>query len=313
MIAGSTDGCAIGVDIGGTKIAFALVDRMGRVLDMHQTPTNAAKGSQAVVEAAAAGVRLLRGRAAAPVLGVGVGVPGFVDREQGIVRDAVNLGWQEMPLGPALKAATGLPVWVQNDVNALLEGELRFGAAQGCGNVALAAVGTGLGGALAVDGVVVSGAGGAAGEIGHMAIMPPRRQCRCGHYGCIEAYLSGVGLAGGVAEHAHEFPRSPLAVEGRASARAVVDAARAGDPLAQAAIADALDAWQAVVVVFAMLLNPERIVIGGGLGQALASQLLAAGEQALAERVLPVARKGLTFALAQVESPAVGAAAAVFA
>ncbi len=218
----ATDGCAIGVDIGGTKIAFALVNRDGRVLDKYQLPTNAAKGSKAVVDAVAAGVQLLKRRSAAPVLGVGVGVPGFVDREQGIVRDAVNLGWREMPLGRELKAATGLSVTVQNDVNALLEGELRFGAAQGCKTVALAAVGTGLGGALAVDGVVVNGATGSAGEIGHMAIMPPRRQCRCGLYGCVEAYLSGVGLGNGIAEHAHEYPgqsaggRSPaLGARGR--------------------------------------------------------------------------------------------------
>lgn len=309
----AANGCAIGVDIGGTKIAFALVDREGRVLDMHQSPTNAAQGPQAVIEAAAAGVRLLQQRAAGPVLGVGAGVPGFVDREQGIVRNAVNLGWQEMPLARELQAATGLPAVVQNDVNALLEGELRFGAARGCDTVALAAVGTGLGGALAAGGRVVNGATGSAGEIGHMAIMPPRRQCRCGLYGCIEAYLSGVGLSNGIAEHTHEFPRSPLADGGRHSARAVVEAARLGDPLAQAAIDDAMEAWQMVVVVFAMLLNPERIVIGGGLGAGLAPQLVAVGEQALAGRVLGVARQGLTFALAQVESPAVGAAAAVFA
>jgi glucokinase len=306
-------GGAIGVDIGGTKIAFALVDHAGRVLDMHQSPTNAAKGPRAVVDAAAAGVRLLKRRATMPVLGVGVGVPGFVDREQGIVRNAVNLGWQEMPLARELGAAVGLPVIVQNDVNALLEGELRFGAAQGCQNVALAAVGTGLGGALAVEGRVVSGAGGSAGEIGHMAIMPPRRQCRCGLFGCLEAYLSGVGLGNGVREHAGAFPGSPLADGERHSARAIVEAAKARDPLALAALDDALEAWEAVVVVFAMLLNPERIVIGGGLGQALAPQLIAAGQKALLNRVLHVASQELAFAVAQVESPAVGAAAAVFA
>lgn len=309
----AADDCAIGVDIGGTKIAFALVNREGRVLDMHQSPTNAAQGPQAVIEAAAVGVRLLQQRAAAPVLGIGAGVPGFVDREQGIVRNAVNLGWREIPLARDLQAATGLPTVVQNDVNALLEGELHFGAARGCGVVALAAVGTGLGGALAVDGRVINGATGAAGEIGHTAIMPSRRLCRCGLHGCIEAYLSGVGLGNGVAEHAHEFPHSPLADGARHSARDVVEAAQLGDPLAQAAIVDALEAWQTVVVMLAMLLNPERIVISGSLGMALAPQLVAAGEQALVERVLSVASQKLTFALAQVESPAVGAAAAAFA
>lgn len=307
----SAPNLAIGVDIGGTKIAFALVDRAGQALATHQLPTDAAQGPDAVVRAAAAGVSLLRERADRPIAGVGVGVPGFVDREQGIVRDAVNLGWSEMPLGPRLEAATGLPVRVQNDVNALLEGELRFGAARGCQTAALAAIGTGVGGALAVEGRVVNGAFGSAGEIGHTAIMPSRRLCRCGLRGCIEAYLAGVGLVAGVAEHSAEFPNSPLAA-GEPSAREIVAAARAGDPLAGAAIADALEAWQAAVVVFAMLLNPERIVIGGGLGLALAPQLLDAGAQALAERVLPVAKR-VTFALAEVESPAIGAAAAAFA
>jgi glucokinase len=302
---------AIGVDIGGTKIAFALVDRNGHTLDTHQLPTDADKGSAAVVDAAAAGVRMLQDRAPGPVAGVGVGVPGFVDGEAGIVRNAVNLGWDEMPLGPRLSDATGLPVRVQNDVNAILEGELRFGAARGCQTVALAAIGTGIGGALAVEGRVVNGAFGSAGEIGHTTIMDPRRQCRCGLRGCIEAYLSGVGLVGGVLEHAPEFPSSRLATF-EPTARDVVAAANEGDPLALAAIGDALDAWQATVAVFAMLLNPERIVIGGGLGQALGPRLIAAGRQALETRVLPVAR-GLTFALADVKSPAVGAAAAVFA
>ena len=302
---------AIGVDIGGTKIAFALVDRAGRALDRHQLPTDADKGPDAVVAAAAAGVRLLRDRAPGPVAGVGVGVPGFVDSEHGIARYAVNLGWEEMPLGSRLSQATDLPVRVQNDVNALLEGELRFGAARGCRTVALAAIGTGIGGALAVEGKVVNGAFGSAGEIGHTAIMDPRRRCRCGLHGCIEAYLSGVGLVGGVLEHAPEFPSSRLATF-EPTARDVVEAADAGDPLALAAIADALDAWQATVAVLAMILNPERIVIAGGLGHALGSRLLAAGQSALETRVLPVAR-GLTFALAEVESPAVGAAAAAFA
>jgi glucokinase len=302
---------AIGVDIGGTKIAFALVDRAGRALDTTQLPTDADKGPDAVVAAAAAGVRHLRERAPGPVAGVGVGVPGFVDGDAGVVRNAVNLGWDEMPLGPRLSEAVGLPVRVQNDVNAILEGELRFGAARGCQTVALAAIGTGIGGALAVEGKVVNGAFGSAGEIGHTAIMDPRRRCRCGLHGCIEAYLSGVGLVGGVFEHAPEYPSSRLATF-EPTARDIVTAADDGDPLALAAIADALDAWQATVAVFAMLLNPERIVIGGGLGHALAPRLLTAGKQALDTRVLPVAR-GLTFALAEVESPAVGAAAAAFA
>lgn len=302
---------AIGVDIGGTKIAFALVDRGGQALDTHQLPTNAAGGPDAVVEAAAAGVRLLRDRAPGPLAGVGVGVPGFVDADHGIVRNAVNLGWDEMPLGARLEAAAGLPVRVQNDVNAILDGELRFGSARGCRTVALAAIGTGVGGAFAVEGKVVSGAFGSAGEIGHTAIMSPRRQCRCGLYGCVEAYLSGVGLAGGVAEHRPEYPNSPLA-HGEPAAREIVAAAGAGDPLALAAIADAMEAWRAVVAVYAMVINPERIVIGGGLGHALAPRLLEAGRQALVERALPVAR-GLAFVLAEVESPAVGAAAAAFA
>ncbi|MFN8377531.1 MAG: ROK family protein [Anaerolineae bacterium] len=307
----STPEYAIGVDIGGTKIAFALVNRSGQALDTYQLPTNAANGPDAVVDAAAEGVRRLADRATGSVAGVGVGVPGFVDFEHGIVRNAVNLGWDEVPLGSRLSAATGLPVRVQNDVNAILDGELRFGSARGCRTVALAAIGTGVGGAFAVDGKVASGAFGSAGEIGHTAIMSPRRQCRCGLYGCVEAYLSGVGLTSGVAEHRAEFPASPLA-QGEPAARDIVAAADAGDPLALAVIADALEAWRAVVAVFAMVINPERIVIGGGLGHALAPRLLEAGQQALNERVLPVAR-GLTFVLAEVESPAVGAAAAAFA
>lgn len=302
---------AIGADIGGTKIAFALVDRAGRALDTYQLPTNAAGGPDAVVEAVAAGVRLLHGRAPGAIAGIGVGVPGSVDSERGIARDAVNLGWKEMPLASRLEAATGLPARVQNDVNAILNGELRFGSARGCRTVALAAIGTGIGGAFAVDGKVVDGATGSAGEIGHTAIMSPRRQCRCGLYGCVEAYLSGVGLAGGVAEHRAGFPDSPLA-QGEPTARAIVAAADAGDLLALAVLGDALEAWQAVVAIYAMILNPERIVIAGGLGRALAPRLLAAGQQALKERVLPFAA-GLTFALAEVESPAVGAAAAAFA
>jgi len=309
------DQLAIGVDIGGTKIAFALVNRRGEVLATHRLPTLPSEGAEAVFDRVAQGVHHLLAQADEPVAGIGIGCPGHIDPRIGVVYHATNLGWREVPLKAGVQARlpNSLPVWVLKDANAGALGEMYFGAAQGYNDFVYLALGTGLGGGAVVGGNLVEGGDFNGMEIGHMPFTPTGRRCACGMYGCPEMYVSGNGVLAGVREHLPEYPDSVLASLGdQLTTTAILDAAREGDQLALAVMDET--AWWlcSVMICHIGILNPSIFVIGGGLGHAAAEFLIPAAQKALRERTQGGVYAEVPMVLSQVTSSAVGAACQVW-
>lgn len=303
---------AIGVDLGGTKIAFAAVDRAGNILATHTEPTLSAEGADAVIGRIVRGIEQVRQDF--PVAGVGIGAPGPV--VDGVSLNAVNLGWRDLPLVEQVRARLGaevVPVWAENDVNAGAIGELVFGAARGARDFVYLAVGTGLGGGAVAAGRLINGAHGFAMEVGHMSIDPHGRLCNCGNHGCVEMYCSGKGLLAGAQAHLRAYPQSVLARSGDAiTTRAILEAARAGDALALRVIDEAADALGQTMAWSVMVLNPALLVIGGGLGIAAADLLSGRAEAAMHARLMPDLAGRFPVVRSQVESSALGAAALVW-
>jgi len=248
---------ALAFDIGGTHIKSAVLDGRGRIHAVRRTPTP--RGSGEVVATLVGLARLhagddpdLRPRS------VGVGVPGLVDEERGLVRYASNLGWQDVPLQRLLEDELGLPVAVRHDVRAAALAESRIGAAYGHASALVVAIGTGVSGALVIDGAPYSG-GGYAGEIGHAMADPQGESCPCGAIGCLETIASASSIA-----------RRYAAASGRAvrGAREVLEAAQRGDRYAAAVWAEAVTALAEAIARLVAAFAPHAVVVGGGLAQA---------------------------------------------
>lgn len=251
------------VDVGGTRVKAALVDRSGVEVVSLTQPTPAgldAPGALvAVVLAAVEGLRRRADRDGLPadVSACGVVVPGIVDDAAGIARWSANLGWRDLPVVDPLTTALGLPVALGHDVRAGLVAEARFGAAQGFSNVLFMPIGTGIAGALMLDGHVVV-AEGWSGELGHVQVLPDGPTCGCGARGCLEAVASASAI-----ERAYAVS-SGQRLGGDAIAALVADA----DPVAGAVWACAVDALARAVVMATTLTGVSRVLVGGGLARA---------------------------------------------
>ena len=237
----------VGIDLGGTNIAAGAMPTDGtREIAMRMVPTMAQEGADAVVGRIAAQVEEVieqtqreTGAARADFLGVGIGSPGPLDRARGVVIVTPNLGWRDFPLRDEVANRVGLPATLDNDANCATLGEWWCGAAKGGRNVVGLTIGTGIGGGLILDGRLYHGASDAAGEIGHTTIDSTGRRCKCGNYGCLEAYASGPAIAGRAREVLEGGEDSILAsmVDGdvtRITAQTVFDASKRGDAVALA-------------------------------------------------------------------------------
>jgi glucokinase len=272
------------IDFGGTKTAVALVDAQGRVLRRLRLDTPARPTpEQAVEHLGRAWEALVADVPAAdrPVR-VGLTVPGPADAGAGIVRRAFDWGWRDVPLGALLARRLGLPVRLDNDVNACCLAEMRFGVAAGVRDFVWLQLSTGVGGAIVCGGQLHPGAAGLAGEVGHMVLEEGGPPCACGHRGCLEALVSGPAIARRYAEACAGGATPPPA---GGDAQGVFRAAQAGDTRA-AAVLDgvARDLGRAVAFV-ANLLDPELVVLGGGVMESLHPWLPAIRRAAL-ERML---------------------------
>ncbi|GCB45191.1 hypothetical protein SNL152K_2481 [Streptomyces sp. NL15-2K] len=250
-----------GVDIGGTTTQVALCEEDLTVVDRVEVPTPAAEGGAAMVGAALDAVRLLLGRTSARLLGVGIGAAGVVDARAGRVLVASDSfrGWAGFAVTAAVEEALGVPAFLDNDVNAFLCGEAAAGAVAGEPHVLGMTLGTGVGGALWLDGVLYDGPHGAAGEIGHVPGFGDR-PCTCGGRGHLETEASGRAIAARYGE------RTGLSL----SAREVAEAAGASDPDAIAVYEAAGAAVARAILVTAGLLDVTTFVIGGGVGRSWA-------------------------------------------
>ena len=274
-----TGDLAIGVDIGGTKVAAGLVDESGTILHRTRRDTPGRSSSPRVVEDTIVdAVDELLGRAdqdGRSVGAVGIGAAGFVGADRATVVFAPHLPWRDEPLRDSLSRRIGRPITVDNDANAAAWAESRFGAAQGETHVAMITLGTGIGGALLFDGVLHRGRFGIAGEFGHMQVVPDGIRCECGNRGCWEQYASGNALV----REARSLitARSPVAedllerVEGDPSRLAgplITEAAQEGDATARELLAE-VGHWLGVGIAnLAAAFDPGMFVIGGGVSAA---------------------------------------------
>ncbi|HET7475358.1 MAG TPA: ROK family glucokinase [Dermatophilaceae bacterium] len=266
----------IGLDIGGTKIAGAVVDRSGEVVLTGRRDTPA-QDSPAIAAAAAELVAELAARLPAgdDVAAVGVACAGFIDKTGSHVLFAPNLAWRDEPLKDLLQTTVGLPVIIENDANAAAWGEFTHGSAKEATDMVLVTVGTGIGGGVVIDGRLLRGAYGIAAELGHMRVVPDGHRCGCGNRGCWEQYASGNALV----REARELVASgsPLAerlsqlCDGKPKllkGQHVTQAAAEGDTVAVELLAD-LGRWVGEgAASVAAILDPELIVLGGGVAAA---------------------------------------------
>lgn len=262
----------IGVDIGGTKIAMAVVDGEGRIVDKHRVETPATDPA-ALRHAIAKGVRTLQENHR--VMAIGVAAAGFVNSERSTVLFAPNINWRDEDLKTELERELSLPVVVENDANAAGWAEFAFGGGRHVSNMALLTIGTGLGGALVVDGHLIRGAYGVAAELGHLRIVPDGLHCGCGNRGCWEQYASGNALtreAQLLAKHSPALAGTLLEAAGGnpddITGEIVSAAARDGDGPARELLSD-LGGWLGLgVAQLATIMDPAVVVIGGGASAA---------------------------------------------
>jgi len=268
---------AIGIDIGGTKVAGGVVDAEGKVSHRARRDTPSRSKSPSVVEGTIVEVvtELIRLAGPESVAAVGIGAAGFVAADRATVVFAPHLSWRHEPLRDALQKRVTVPIFVDNDANAAAWAEWKFGAAQGETHVMMITLGTGIGGGILIDGQVQRGRFGIAGEFGHMQVVPGGHRCECGNRGCWEQYASGNALV----REAHSLfsANSPIAsdlldsVEGEVdnlTGPLITQAARDGDPTARELLAE-IGHWLGIGIAnLAAAFDPGMFVIGGGVSAA---------------------------------------------
>jgi glucokinase len=264
-------GLAVGIDVGGTKIAGGVVDEKGTILATARRESPATD-TDAIELNIADLVAELRGHY--EVEAVGIGAAGFVDSRRSTVMFAPNLAWRDEPLRADLEKRINLPVVVENDANAAAWGEFTFGAGEDVQDTLLVTVGTGVGGGIVLSGQLHRGAFGVAAEIGHMRVVPDGRICGCGNKGCWEQYASGTALVRDTREQAHEgslIARSLVDRAGgveRIDGPLITEAAREGDSFAREQLAS-LGRWLGEgIASLTAVLDPAVVVIGGGVSEA---------------------------------------------
>jgi glucokinase len=306
---------AIGIDIGATKIASVLLSEAGKVVESSQVLTLAEEGPGAVLDKVADQVLGLAERSPGALAGVGVGSPGKVDSDRGKVYNAVNLGWMEISLIEEIsrRIHEALPVWVQKDANLSALGEYYFGAGKDLRDFIYLGLGSGLGAGIISGGHPITGGDGYAADVGHLSVDPEGAVCVCGGRGCAETVASGPGLVRVTSQMlANGSKGSTLLNRSELTSADVLSAAREGDHLALKALGEVGSVLGIIMSACIAILNPSRLVIGGGLGQAGYEFIIPAAQEELRRRTIPEHRNLLDIVPSRVESPAIGAACLVW-
>jgi glucokinase len=262
----------VGIDLGGTNIVAGTVAEDGsELLGLVSEPTISEHGADAVlariVKLARASIAAAKGK---EIAGVGIGSPGPLDTKTGVVLLTPNLGWTNYPLRDKVANALQLPATLDNDANCAIFGEWWQGAARGANHVVGLTIGTGIGGGIVLHGEIYGGASDIAGEIGHMTIDSTGRRCKCGNYGCLEAYASGPaiaaraveGVSAGVDTSLPHYVNGDLA---KITAQVVYEAAHDGDDFAREVVKDTARFLGAGVANIINIFNPEVVVVCGGV------------------------------------------------
>ena len=259
----------LGIDLGGTNVAAAVVDREGTILGRASLPTP--RGAEAVADqmaAASLAAAEAAGLTLEGVASVGIGSPGAIDPTAGVVKFWSNLDFEDVPLGEMMAARLGKEIWLENDANAAALGEYVAGAGKGSQSMVAVTLGTGLGGGAVLNGKLYTGFNYAGLEVGHMVIEHGGRPCTCGRRGCFEAYCSATALIKRTREAMEADPSSllwklagsPEAVNGRTP----FDAAAQGDAAAGRVIDEYVDYLGCGIASLVNIFQPEVICIGGG-------------------------------------------------
>ena len=267
----------VGVDLGGTTTKLAFITNDGEIVTKWEIPTdNTNEGKNITNNIAKAIEEKLTelSQTKDNLLGIGMGAPGPVNYEKGIVLNVVNLGWpNNYPLKESLETATSLPAAIENDANCAALGEMWMGAGEGAKDLVCVTLGTGVGGGVIAGGRVVQGINGAAGEIGHITAIPSGGgQCNCGKTGCLETVASATGIVRlariELAKGLESELSAKVAEYSTFTAKDVFDAARNNDGVAQSVLNEVTFHLGFVLASIANTLNPEKIVLGGGVSRA---------------------------------------------
>lgn len=312
---------AVGVDLGATKLQWALVNSHGTVLASARVATDVNGGPRAIRSQIAEAVResIVRNHSGRSPVGIGLGVAGQIEFGSGTVLFGPNLGWKNVPLGSWIQEELGLPVMVTNDVRAATFGEWKFGAGKGVKDLVCLFVGTGIGGGIVAGGRLLCGATNSAGELGHLVVDVSGPACDCGGRGCLEALAGGRALAREARRAVQSYPAAGARLLQMAggtlegiTAEILVRAARRGDRLAREILAKATEALAAGLVSIVHGLNPERVVLGGGIVEGM-DEVVKELEEKVKARAMEAATRGLKLVRAELGgvAGAVGAAAMV--
>lgn len=261
-----------GVDIGGTTIKMGFFETDGTLLDKWEIKTDTSNNGENILYDVAKAVDNKLAQEAISkdeVQGIGIGVPGPV-RGDGTVNRCVNLGWGVFNVAEKLSSLTGINVKVGNDANVAALGEMWQGGAKGCQDVVMVTLGTGVGGGIIVDGKIVAGFHGAGGEIGHITVNPDEIEaCNCGKYGCLEQYTSATGIVRMAKRKlAKSFDETTLRTLENVTAKDIFDAAKAGDEVAKELVDELGEILGSALATISCVVNPEAIVVGGGVSKA---------------------------------------------
>jgi glucokinase len=285
----------VAIDLGGTKIALGVVSRQYQVLAREHYPTPAEAGVDSVIQRIISAIGQITASAnmtSSQLGGISIAAAGAIESQREIITLSPNLsGWRDIPLGSIIEDRLGIRTWLLNDANAAALGEHHLGAGRGVGSLIYLAIGTGIGGAIIIDGKLYTGACGGAGEIGHMTIDTNGPRCECGNIGCLEQLAAGKAIAREAKERLGSGERSTLteAVAGKIeniTAKEVAVAAQKGDPLAGEVINSAATYLGIGMVNLVNIFNPEMIVVGGGVAK-MGDLLLNPARRVVMERAFP--------------------------
>ena len=303
----------IGIDVGGTNVKIALVDDNGKIIYSNSVPTYAKMGYEYTVNNIKQAIRDLMketNTTTSDIEGIGFDFPGQVDCKTGVVKLAPNIpGWVNVPIARMIEDEFHIPTRIDNDVRCAALGELKFGAGRGCENFICITVGTGIGSGIVINGKVVRGATNAAGELGHIKLqMNGGPICGCGDTGCLEAFASGPAIVAMAQDYikggkSTKFREMAAAEGGEITPYMVAKAAEEGDPVAKR-IFEIVGEYIGIGLTSVInLLNPERVIIGGGVAES-GELLLAPIRKTIKERAMVVAGNAVEIVPAQLGNSA---------
>jgi len=305
----------VGVDLGGTAIKVGLCNADGELLRTHEGPTQASEGADAVLSNIAAYVKELVPPGTPEwdaVQGVGIGIAGFLNIPDGIIDFSPNLPFKDVPVKRIMEEKIGKTVKINNDANVAALGEAWGGAGKNVPHCVCYTLGTGVGGGIISHDRLMEGSTGMAGELGHMSIVPDLEaiQCGCGKMGCLETVSSATGIIRMAKDAVARGDRTTLSqIEGEFGAKEVIDAAKAGDEVAQRIVSRAAFYLGKSMAAVAVVVNPQRFIIGGGVSKA--GEYLFSQIREVFDKLTPDhARKGVEIVAAELGNNAgvVGAA-----